>query len=130
MCVADRDNSRIQLFSPTGQFLEEWRDVRRPNMMAIDSDGHIHVTELGSSFSRRAVGHVPQVNPRITVRDNTGKVLSEWGAPDPGGADLYFAPHGIAVDSRGNVYVGEVAATFSGGKDPGRRSPLHKYARG
>jgi DNA-binding beta-propeller fold protein YncE len=127
VCVADRENSRIQIFSTEGEFLQEWRDVWRPNMMATDAEGHAYVTELGPTFTGATQQRASL--SRITVRDDRGQILSEWGAADPEGADLYFAPHGIAIDSRGNVYVGEVAATFSHGMDPGRRSPLHKYAR-
>jgi DNA-binding beta-propeller fold protein YncE len=96
-------------------------------MMATDAKGHAYVTELGPTFTGATQQRASL--SRITVRDDRGQILSEWGAADPEGADLYFAPHGIAIDSRGNVYVGEVAATFSHGMDPGRRSPLHKYAR-
>jgi hypothetical protein len=129
ICVADRENSRIQIFSPAGEFLEEWPEVRRPNMMATDGSGHIYITELGGSSMAMDSGTRPQPSQsRISVRGDGGRILSEWGAAHPGGADLYFAPHGIAVDSRGNVYVGEVAATYSRGRDSGRRGPLHKYA--
>jgi len=66
---------------------------------------------------------------RVTVRNQEGRVLAEWGAADPDGKDLYFAPHGIAVDSRDDVYVAEVAGTFSRGKASADRSVLHKYIR-
>ena len=34
-------------------------------------------------------------------------------------ADQFVAPHGVTTDSKGNVYVGEVAWTFWGSKqDP------------
>ena len=113
-----------------GEFLEEWRDVRQPNMIATDRNGHVYVTEFASAFIASGVGIDPYVSQsRITVRDDCGRILSQWGAADPKGEDLYFAPHGIAIDFRGNVYVGEVAATYSHGRDSGRRSPLHKYAR-
>jgi hypothetical protein len=130
VCIADRENSRIQIFSPDGEFIEEWRNVRRPNMLATDRKGLMYVSELGGAFTGPGNRTDPQISQsRITVRDRRGHILSEWGAADPAGADLYFAPHGISVDSAGNVYVGEVTATYSRGMDSGRRNPLHKYAR-
>ena len=38
--VADRENSRLQFFSPDGQFLEEWTDVARPCQVVVDASGH------------------------------------------------------------------------------------------
>ena len=45
--VADRENSRLQLFSPDGKFLEEWTDVARPCQVFVDAGGHVYVAELG-----------------------------------------------------------------------------------
>src|SRR5262245_43304314 len=45
--VADRENSRIQLFAPDGKFLSEWTDVARPCQVFIDDSGNVHVAELG-----------------------------------------------------------------------------------
>ncbi len=128
--IADRENSRIQIFSPEGKFITQWTDVQRPNMMALDSKGSIYVTEMGRKLG--GSNTTPELNgpqARVTVRDLSGKVLAQWGAADPEGKDLYFAPHGIAVDSRGDVYVSEVSGTFSRGKASAERSVLHKYLR-
>jgi len=40
---------------------------------------------------------------------------------------LFVAPHTIAVDSRGDLYVGEVSGTYSG-VDRGSRT-VQKFAR-
>jgi DNA-binding beta-propeller fold protein YncE len=45
--VADRENSRLQLFSPEGQFLSEWTDVARPCDLVIDDAGRVFFAELG-----------------------------------------------------------------------------------
>ena len=45
--VADRENSRLQFFSPDGQFLEEWTDVARPCQVVVDAGGRVYVAELG-----------------------------------------------------------------------------------
>ncbi|MBV9120768.1 MAG: hypothetical protein JOZ39_08655, partial [Chloroflexi bacterium] len=43
--VADRENDRIQIFSPEGQFLDEWLDVQRPCDIAMGR-GLVFVGEL------------------------------------------------------------------------------------
>ena len=45
--VADRENSRLQLFDDEGSFLEEWTDVARPCEVFLDSDDTVYVAELG-----------------------------------------------------------------------------------
>src|SRR5262249_57057674 len=45
--VADRENSRIQLFAPDGAYLSEWTDVARPCQLYIDGPGNGYVAELG-----------------------------------------------------------------------------------
>jgi hypothetical protein len=47
------------------------------------------------------------------VHDGNGSVIARWGGPDPTAAGSFAAPHGIAVDSRGDVYVSEVTWTFA-----------------
>ena len=45
--VADRENSRLQFFSPDGRFLREWTEIARPCQVAIDARGIVYVAELG-----------------------------------------------------------------------------------
>jgi hypothetical protein len=40
-------------------------------------------------------------------------VLARWGGADPVAAGNFAAPHGLAVDSRRDVYVSEVTWTFA-----------------
>ena len=41
--VADRENSRVQLFTPKGEFVSEWTDLARPSQVFIDQIGRAHV---------------------------------------------------------------------------------------
>ena len=47
VAVADRENSRLQFFSPDGAFLREWTQIARPCQVAIDAEGVVYVAELG-----------------------------------------------------------------------------------
>lgn len=128
--IADRENSRIQVFDPDGKFQAQWTDLRRPNMMAFDASGNMYITEMGRELG--GADSAPLLEgpkARVTVRNRSGEIQAEWSSIDAEGKDLYFAPHGIAVDSQGDVYVGEVAATFSRGKASPDRTVLHKYVR-
>jgi hypothetical protein len=42
------------------------------------------------------------------VRDMDGNVLSSWGGSDPCAEGNFSSPHGMWLDSRGDIYVGEV----------------------
>jgi len=50
---------------------------------------------------------------RTSVYDKDGKVLARWGTPEATRPGSFAAPHGLAVDSKGDVYVGEVTWTFA-----------------
>lgn len=119
--VADRENSRVQLFAPDGTYRGEWTDLARPCQVFIAATGDIYVAELGFH-----AGHWPgSPDPapdapggRVSVFYQSGVLRARWGGGrNPCAAGDFFAPHGIAVDSRGDVYVCEVVA--SGGGDQG-----------
>jgi len=110
--VPDRENSRIQIFNAQGEFLSQWTDLFRPCDMFIDDEDIVYVCELCL---------------RVSIFTIDGKLLARWGN---GGKDketsLFIAPHAIAVDSRGDLYVGDVAVTM--GFDRGPRT-LQKFIR-
>jgi DNA-binding beta-propeller fold protein YncE len=130
--IADRENLRIQIFDPDGNYLSEWKNVWCPSSLCLDQDENLYVAELGLIMQGKP-GHKTIVRdaprPRITVRNLNGEILSEWGAKDPEGEGIFFAPHGIAVDSKGNIYVGEACISYSGGMAPPDRWKVHKYMR-
>ncbi len=140
--VADRENDRIQIFSPDGEFLGEW-DVQRPTQLVFDRVGNAIVAELpwraGSTSFRNGpiASHLPG---RVSILDGSGVVIARlgdegpidptWGAADPCRAGNFCAPHGLAIDPNGDLYVAEVTATI--GVRPGLVPPdchtLQKFA--
>ena len=109
--VCDRENTRIQLFSPDGDFLDQWTNVVRPCQAVFDADDNLYVAELGLAAGLFAGNSFPDrenVPARVSVFDRNGKLRSRWGSGQYGRAGELFAAHGIAVDSNGDLYVGEV----------------------
>src|SRR5438132_5442007 len=128
--VCDRENNRIQIFDLDGHYLEEWTDLARPDDVCVDDAGTVYVAELGERAALFQFMSPPwgQDRPaRISVLDLGGKVLTRWGE-DPHGEVQFVAPHGIAVDARGNVYVGEVREA-AGAESAGWRKAVRKLAR-
>lgn len=91
--VADRGNNRIQVFTPDGAFIEEWPGFLQPCKIFIDDQDVLYLAELGD---------------RVSVLDLRGNVLARWGAERSHEPGLFWGPHGIWVDSVGDVYVAEV----------------------
>ena len=87
------------------------------------------VAEIGGFFMSGPEAHLDRPAARITIRDLDGNILGEWGAADPGGIGRFFAPHSIAVDSRGDFYVGEVTHSYSRRQAPAGAKVLRKFAR-
>ncbi len=59
---------------------------------------------------------------RLSVLSPAGELLARFGDAEEGEEPgLFIAPHGVAVDSHGDVYVGEVSYTIRGRRlDPPR----------
>lgn len=109
--VTDRENSRIQRFDPDGRFLDEWTDLIRPTDVAIDGET-VYVAELCR---------------RVSVFTIDGDLLARWGNEADPEDPLFVAPHAVAVDSVGDLYVGETSYAYTG-IDRGVRT-LQKFRR-
>ena len=118
--VADRENDRIQIFEPDGRYSMEWNELARPCEVFIDGDSIVYVAELGYRS-----GMWPGTSPptpsatggRMSVFDARGELLARWGGgEDPCAPGDFYAPHDVWVDSRGDVYVGEVTLSAGGNR--------------
>jgi len=110
--VADRENHRIQVFDGNGKYETQFNNLHRPCgiFMPYCSCPVCYVGELGPAT--RTNRHYPNLGPRISIIDNKGKLLARFGGQHPGnGPADYMGPHGLAVDSRGDIYIGEVSHT-------------------
>ncbi len=114
--VCDRENDRIQIFSPDGEYLAEWTDTQRPTHLVFDAQGRAYVSELWWYKGQTSRRHGPIMEARygrVSVYDRDGRVRARWGSSEAPAPGSFAAPHGIAVDSKGDLYVAEVTWTFA-----------------
>jgi DNA-binding beta-propeller fold protein YncE len=91
--VADRENKRIQVFTPDGKFVRQLGEGIAPYGLFITPDDVLFVAD--------------GVKHEVVKLDKGGKVLARWGGGgrEPG---KFLMPHGITVGRDGAVYVAEV----------------------
>lgn len=115
--VADRENSRLQIFTSQGEFIESWDWVNRPDDLFIDEQENLYIAELGWNvptpdrphfpfMKHPPMGHAPIA--RVTICDLDGNIQTQIGGENPVLPGNFIVPHGIWADSRGDFYVGEV----------------------
>jgi DNA-binding beta-propeller fold protein YncE len=134
--VADRENHRVQVFDEDGTFRTEWRNLHRPSsIVRVPGERPAWlIGEIGPvmRFNRGA----PNFGPRLSVFDDDGRLITRLGVTPAAGIapGQFLSPHGIAVDSRGDIYVAQVSATawpqlFPDQPAPARFPSLRKLVR-
>ena len=99
--VADRSNSRIQIFDQQGKFIAEWKQFGRPSSVYIDKSDNIYVAnsqsdDKGNPGFKRGI--------RIgNVKDGNVTAFIALTDPNLGSAEE------VAADDQGNVYAGFTA---------------------
>jgi DNA-binding beta-propeller fold protein YncE len=112
--VADRENHRVQIFDARGQYQGQWNNLHRPCGLFMDTHrGAFYVGELPTHLAVNK--DVPNLGARVSIfstkGDLIGRVGGRFAGEKPG---EFIAPHGCAVDSRGDLYVAEVSWTAVG----------------
>ena len=102
LLVADRGNSRIQMFDQEGKFLMEMKQFGRPSSIFVDRAGML--------YSADSQSNTPTVNPTVKrgIRVGAlggGKVRFFVPDPDPIEPGQAGGREGVAVDRDGIVYV-------------------------
>jgi len=101
--VCDRHNDRIQTFTSDGQYITSWTDFHWPMDVYIDQQSDIiYVVEAQLTGPNQ---------PRVSIRDLNGNVLSAWEGRESEGKGMLDVGHGIWVDSRGDIYETEIDNT-------------------
>lgn len=132
--VADRENDRVQIFSLDGELLAIWDHIQRPTDLCVDGHGLLYVTSLPWRAGVAEFGNPARTYSLpggVNVLDLDGNLLTRWGSAESCAAGGFVAPHGIAVDSRGDLYVGEVTWTYGvqHGYVPEGCHALQKFSR-
>ncbi len=83
--VGDRENNRIQVFDPEGEYLTEWGGVYKPMDIFADADDMIYVAD--------------QI-PRLTKMTADGEIVGRSMCSAQQG-------HGIRGDAAGNIFIAE-----------------------
>ena len=117
--VADRESHRVQVFDGQGEYLDQWNNMHRPCALHIEQ-GLAYIGQLLSSLTVNA--DYPNLGACVTIHDLMGRRLARLGDVRPGEKPGQFtAPHGLAVDSQGDIYVGEVSwSAYGRNLDPPR----------
>ncbi len=96
--VVDAFNSRIQVFSDAGEFLEILADgnesaaLNYPYDIAADEEGSLFVVEYGAG--------------RVSKFDGAGRLLGRYGSTGYGEGQ-FSTPWGIAVDRQSRLYIAD-----------------------
>jgi DNA-binding beta-propeller fold protein YncE len=111
--VADRENQRIQVFDRNGKFETQWTNMAKPCGLFIDQSSElVYVGELGVAIGPNSQAY--GLGPRVSIMDTKGNTLARLGdGPEGINPGQFTAPHGVSVDSHGDIYVGEVSWTHS-----------------
>ena len=133
--VGEYTGGRVQVFDSSGKFVTQWHNLFRPCGLYMHGTHQpiFFVGELGPflAINRR----YPNIGPRISILNHKGELLGRLGAPHAGTEDgTFIAPHTLAMNSRGDLYVGEVSYSawdhvFPGAPQPRRIRSLQKLTR-
>src|SRR5450432_2375852 len=111
--VADRENHRVQVFDGNGRYEAQWNNLHRPCALHCcgGKQPNFIIGELGPGMPVNL--KAPNLGPRLTIVDSKGQRIARLGGENGPGLETgkFLAPHGIALDSRGDIYVGEVGVT-------------------
>lgn len=106
--VADRENHRVQIFDGDGNYETQWNNLHRPCALFMQS-GICYVGELPPHMRINAA--FTNLGPRVSILKSNGERIARIDTRSGLPEGQFLAPHGLAVDSWGDVYVGEVSHT-------------------
>ena len=96
------------MFDSNGKYETRWNNLMRALWPVRHSGGSPRaiIGELGSETVATLTSEVPNLGPRVSLVSAKGEVLAHLGTQPHGeGPGQFIAPHGVAVDSRGDIYV-------------------------
>lgn len=129
--VADRENSRVQVFDAKGRYQYQINNLHRPCAIHVDraNGGRIFIGELPTHLPVNK--EVPNIGARVSIMSLKGDLLGRVGGRFAGeGPGEFIAPHGVVLDGHGDFYVAEVTFTSRGRHEnpPRELRSLQKFA--
>ena len=121
--IADRENHRIQVFDSTGKFETQMVNLSRAAAICIDNGSGEELMYVGEYFAGIGSNNMgTDLGPRVTIMNLKGDTLARVGRESYGDQKgRFYTPHGIAVDSKGDIYVAEVSwSDYGSHMDPPR----------
>jgi hypothetical protein len=108
--IADRSNSRVDIFDREGTFIAAWKQFGRPSGIWIDKNDVLYVADSESEDAPGKDTHNPGCKRGVRVGSvKTGKV--DYYIPPPPVSDPKLPPpEGVAADSHGTIYLAAVQA--------------------
>jgi len=124
--VADRENHRVQVFDGNGKYETQWNNMHRASGLCMETGTRtprFYVGEIGPDMAVNI--DLPGCGPRVSIYTHKGELLARLGHEHAGLATGQFiSPHGLAVDSRDDIYVGEVSFTNWGRRVRAKGEPI------
>ena len=103
--VADRGNNRLQVFALDGTFVREVF-IKRDT---LQNEGTVHDFAFSPDKEQRFLYVVDGSNKWVRILNRkTLEIVDSVGGRAGHGAQEFFHIHSMAVDSKGNIYLGEV----------------------
>jgi DNA-binding beta-propeller fold protein YncE len=97
--VTDTENSRVEEFSPSGEYMSEFGvegtgngDFKKPQGIAIDKEGNVWVADTGDD--------------RVEEMSSTGTFIRAFGSEGTE-TGKFKEPKALTIDSSGNVWVAD-----------------------
>jgi len=103
--VGDRTNNRLQMFRTDGTFVKEVFIARN----TLQAEGTVHAFATSPDKEQRWLYVVDGSNKAVRILNRqTLEIVGSIGGHAGHNAREFFHIHGIAADSKGNLFLGEV----------------------
>ncbi|MES1218519.1 MAG: peptidyl-alpha-hydroxyglycine alpha-amidating lyase family protein [Bacteroidota bacterium] len=100
--VADRENKRVQVFTPEGKFIKEWADKTFGNISSVAVDKENKISVASDYFTTLFGSKVS--NSNLILFDSSGHYIAKFAEEE--GKKCWY--HNVAIDNEGSIYVTDI----------------------